>query len=145
MRDVLRLNGFYHDLREIHKEYFPNWRFGQLMYNFRKWVVKKKKKDPFYIEEEEMLEMFRQYTSAATGKSVRIYFTFGSSEQYPFGREDYVVSEGLDREDAIRKFRKMYPDVHKGILNCADWYTEEDFKKHCAGYFSGKEPAVMIR
>ena len=31
MRDVNRLDEFYDELKEIHKKYFGQWRFGQLI------------------------------------------------------------------------------------------------------------------
>ena len=34
MRDPNRLDNFYTELCQIHKEYYPELRFGQLMSNF---------------------------------------------------------------------------------------------------------------
>ena len=33
MRDPERLDAFYDELKRIHKTYFPDWRFGQLVEN----------------------------------------------------------------------------------------------------------------
>lgn len=53
------------------------------------------------------------------------YFTYGS-EGYPFmGGWTRVRCESLDV--AIKVFRIYHPDKHEGILNCADYYTEEQF------------------
>ena len=56
-----RLDGFYDVLRDVHKEHFPDWRFGQLMTNFLSWVYSEKKRDPFFPEEDEMLEYIKEY------------------------------------------------------------------------------------
>ena len=61
MRDPNRLDNFYFQLREIHKTQFPDWRFGQLMSNFLRWVFSEKKIDPFFPEEDKMLEYFKEY------------------------------------------------------------------------------------
>lgn len=55
MRNPDRLDFFYDRLKLIHKRYFPDWRFGQLMYNFLRTC------DPFYFEEEEFLEKINDY------------------------------------------------------------------------------------
>ena len=62
MRDPNRLNDFYDEMKRIHKVYFPDWRFGQLMSNFLGWVYSEKKKDPFFPEEEEMLRYFLEFS-----------------------------------------------------------------------------------
>ena len=59
MRNPERLDGFYDEMRKIHKEKFPDWRFGQLMMNFFNWVVMTKKCDPFFPEEDKMLKFLR--------------------------------------------------------------------------------------
>ena len=56
MRDPNRLDKFYDELKELHKKYFPDLRFGQLMYNFFSWYG-----DPFYLEEDKFMETFRKY------------------------------------------------------------------------------------
>ncbi len=61
MRNPNRLDNFYFQLREIHKTKFPDWRFGQLMSNFLGWVYSEKKIDPFFPEEDKMLEYFKEF------------------------------------------------------------------------------------
>lgn len=51
MRDPDRLDAFYDELKKIHKEYYPDWRFGQFMVNIIKILG-----DPFYWEEDTFLE-----------------------------------------------------------------------------------------
>ena len=64
MRKVERLDKFYDELKEIHKKSFPDMRFGQLMMNFLGFVNSTKKRDPFFLESEEMLELFKEYANS---------------------------------------------------------------------------------
>ncbi len=57
MRKIERIDEFCQELAKIWKENCPDWRFGQLMVN----VLNSMSKDPFFPEEEEMLEYFRNY------------------------------------------------------------------------------------
>lgn len=63
MRDPNRLTNFYEEIEKVHKEYFPDWRFGQLYSNFFTWLVSVKKKDPFFIEESQMKTLLEEYIS----------------------------------------------------------------------------------
>lgn len=61
MRDPNRLYKFYDELRDIHMTYFPDWRFGQLINNVLGWWTAKCKRDIFFPEEYEMIEIFKEY------------------------------------------------------------------------------------
>lgn len=61
MRDINRLDGFYDKVKEIHKHYFPDWRFGQLCSNFFGWLYSEKGIDLFFPEEDKMVEYFEEY------------------------------------------------------------------------------------
>ena len=50
MRPIERIEPFLKELGDIWKERFPDWRFGQLIYNFIS-----EKGDPFFWEDEEFL------------------------------------------------------------------------------------------
>ena len=56
MRDKNRIKPFLEELGEIWEQECPDWRFGQLITN-----VVLDAGDPFYCEEEEMLEHFKEY------------------------------------------------------------------------------------
>jgi len=56
MRDINRMKPFFDELEKVWKKYFPDWRFGQLMYNFFSVYG-----DPFYWEEDKFLENLREY------------------------------------------------------------------------------------
>lgn len=61
MRDPNRLDKFYKELCEIHKKHFPDWRFGQLIINVLADWQAKTGRDFFFPEEDEMIQMFRDY------------------------------------------------------------------------------------
>ena len=62
MRDVKRLDAFYAELKEIHRNSFPDLRFGQLIMIFEQWLQTNKKiNDMFYIEEDEMLNYLNEF------------------------------------------------------------------------------------
>lgn len=56
MRDPNRLDYFYDKIKEDHKKYFPDWRFGQLIMNFLSYAG-----DPFYMEEERFLSKWKEF------------------------------------------------------------------------------------
>jgi len=59
MRDINRLDPFYNEIKHLHKQH-PDLRFGQIY-----WLVFKtcecKGKDPFYVEDEEIIKIIRGY------------------------------------------------------------------------------------
>ena len=60
MRDPNRLDNFYEQMKQIHKENFPDWRFGQLIMNFLYWLGQ----DPFYMEEGRFIEKLNEYVAS---------------------------------------------------------------------------------
>lgn len=56
MRDINRIDPFLKKLGEYWKK-VPDWRFGQLMVNF----LGQLDRDPFFPEEDEMLEKLEEY------------------------------------------------------------------------------------
>ena len=67
MRDPERLNEFYDQLKHIHKKYFPDLRWGQLMTNFFKWLADKKQIDAFFPEEYKMVVYLKEYVQYLKG------------------------------------------------------------------------------
>lgn len=57
MRKKERIKHFMEEMAKIWESNCPDWRFGQLMVN----VLNSFEIDPFFIEEEEMLERFKKY------------------------------------------------------------------------------------
>ena len=61
MRDPNRLDKFYDDFCLLHKNCFPDLRFGQLCANFFGWLMQEHQVDLFFPEEDKMLKYFREY------------------------------------------------------------------------------------
>jgi len=61
MRDPKRLDDFYKKMCELHKAYFPDWRWGQMCSNFFGWLITEKSKDLFFPEENDMMKYFEEY------------------------------------------------------------------------------------
>lgn len=56
MRDISRIDRFCKELADIWKTNCPDWRFGQFIVN----VFGTFDKDPFFPEEDEMIEMIKR-------------------------------------------------------------------------------------
>ena len=59
---------------------------------------------------------------------MRFFFTFGTSDDYPF-YGGWVEVFADTRETAIEKFRTKYPDLHENTVNCAFIYSEAEWNK----------------
>ena len=68
--------------------------------------------------------LIREYEKFIEQKT--FYYTFGSDEQFPY-KNGWVEVIAESHEEADKKFRRRFTDVHTGILNCAFVYTEDDF------------------
>lgn len=55
----------------------------------------------------------------------RYYFTYGTSGQPFYGGWTEVIAP--DIRTACSLFRTYHPDKTEGLLNCASYYTEEEF------------------
>ena len=58
---------------------------------------------------------------------MKVFYTFGSDERFPLCG-GWVEVEAPTMKEAHAVFRKSYPDRIPGVLNCSDFYTEEQFK-----------------
>lgn len=58
----------------------------------------------------------------------RFYFTFGTSEQFPF-YGGWVEVLAPNYNAAVKTFRAKHPDIHEGIVNCSDIYTAAQFER----------------
>ena len=59
---------------------------------------------------------------------VKIYYTFGTDPRYPY-LGGWVTVEAESLVKAHRIFRACFPDRTPGFLNCADYYTEDEFMR----------------
>lgn len=88
-------------------------------------------------------DILARYMELQTGKPhSRFYFTFGSDPGFPF-QNTYIIVLAESEKAAVERFRAEYPDRHKGIVNCAFWYSEERWAgTDCAKAYT--EPAAVI-
>lgn len=61
MRSKERLDVFYDELKQIHKDEFQDWRFGQFCSNFFGWLYSTKGIDLFFPEEDDMIKYIKEY------------------------------------------------------------------------------------
>jgi hypothetical protein len=59
MRDINRINPFCDELAELWSKY-PDLRFGQIMSNIARYTQMEHRKDMFFMEEEELMEVIRE-------------------------------------------------------------------------------------
>lgn len=73
------------------------------------------------------------------------YFTFGTAEQYPYTIGQYLIVKARDIREAAQKYKRKYPNPHDDtVLNCADYYGQEEWDGHVKEYYEGTEPAEII-
>ena len=52
----------YKELKKIHQETIPDWRFGQLIINFQRWMsIAKNIDDIFFLEEDDFIKHFKDF------------------------------------------------------------------------------------
>lgn len=73
------------------------------------------------------------------------YFTFGTAEQYPYTIGQYLIVKARDIREAAQKYKRKYPNPHDdAVLNCADYYGQEEWDRYVKEYYEGTEPAEII-
>ena len=63
MRDTNRIKPFCTELAELWSNW-PDLRFGQIMYNISKYIEMEHRKDIFYLEDDELMKIFREQLRA---------------------------------------------------------------------------------
>ena len=75
----------------------------------------------------------------------RLYFTFGSNPEHPYQRGQYIMVIGNTMKDCTNTFKKKYPNkAGSDSLNCADYYTEKNWKNIEKEYYKGKAPEEIL-
>ena len=59
MRNPNRIKPFCDELAKLWSNW-PDLRFGQIMYNISKYIEMEHRKDVFYMEDEELIKIFRE-------------------------------------------------------------------------------------
>ena len=57
---------------------------------------------------------------------MKVFYTFGTNPDFPFCG-GWVEVEADSMEQAHALFRKIFPDIVQGTMNCSDYYTEDAF------------------
>lgn len=73
----------------------------------------------------------------------RYFFTFGSSDQFPFNN-GYLIVKAENIRQAVSLFRVYFPDRTDGVINCSDYYTEADWDNNVKKYYMGIKPKAII-
>ena len=91
-------------------------------------------------------ELDKHFTKLWAEKKPKIYyFTFGSSEEFPYTREQYIIVKAQDIREAAKKYKKKYPSrYNENILNCADYYSQKAWDERVKEYYKGVEPVEVI-
>lgn len=65
MRNPDRLDSFYDEVKKIHKQYFPDMRFGQLFSSITNWLWIYESTDIFNLEEDQMVKRLKDFADFA--------------------------------------------------------------------------------
>lgn len=73
------------------------------------------------------------------------YFTFGSDPAYPYGMNDYVLVVAENINQACELFEAVHPHrPGSQAINCAFYYTEEQFREFQPRYYPNTPPIEII-
>lgn len=76
----------------------------------------------------------------------KFFFTFGTDPMYPYSIDEYVMVEAADIHEAIALFKQYHPNrPHSNCVNCAFYYSEDEFRTHCAKYYKGEPIETITR
>lgn len=118
MRDPNRLDNIYEEIKELHKEYFPDIRIGQLFSYFFSWIKQEKGiEDIYYIEDIKLLRYFKEYCVSSKIGLYKIETIFEPVEDKPgyywFNKENYQMIS----KEVLERVIKEYEDSYKLLLH----------------------------
>lgn len=73
----------------------------------------------------------------------RYFFTFGSSDEFPFNN-GYLIVKAENIRQAVLLFRAYFPDRTDGVINCSDYYTETYWENDVKKYYKNSKPKAII-
>lgn len=100
--------------------------------------------------DKQVLPVLTEMEELAKADAVKnFFFTFGDDPNFPFKKEDYVLVRARNINQAAKCFRYFYPNENDPYtLNCADYYSQEDWDMNISKYYSDgdelKHPAVVL-
>lgn len=77
-------------------------------------------------------------------QTYNFYFTFGTAKHFPFSQNEYVKITASSEQKAVELFRNNYPDYHTDTINCAFYYSEEEWLPIYEKYYKDREPSVIL-
>jgi hypothetical protein len=73
------------------------------------------------------------------------YFTFGSDERYPYGRNDFVEVIAPSEHLACELFQAFHPNrPGSDLINCAGIYSKETFDGFRDKHYPNRKPIEQI-
>lgn len=72
------------------------------------------------------------------------YFTFGTSEKFPFGIDEYVVVYASSIINAEKVFMEKYPSDNPLFVNCAFVYEENEWITIKEKYYKDILPSMIL-
>lgn len=75
-----------------------------------------------------------------------LFFTYGEDHvinEVPM-RDKYVVIAGNTEKECLQAYKQHFPVREDGVLKCANWYTEEQFKPLKERYYSDVTPFRVV-
>ena len=103
MRDPNRIAPFLTEIGEVWRESFPDWRFGQLMFNFFSVLG-----DPFHYEEDEFLVALKAYAKRENPKE--------AVEKYREEKAERIKDEnGVSMAEATAKLKEEMENFLKNF------------------------------
>ena len=102
-RKAERLNDLYAEIKEVH-EICPQLRFGQLI------SCVLGDRDPFYIEDDEMIRLFRDYAkSVKFHKNLRNLVATGQMESEEYTKlACRILDDEITTDEAIKRIKENY-------------------------------------
>lgn len=68
MRSIERIHPFIERIENIWKTEFPDWRFGQFIYNFEYYLRSEKNIDIFTVEDDKLIDLVDSFVTFYTAK-----------------------------------------------------------------------------
>lgn len=72
------------------------------------------------------------------------YFTFGNSEKFPFGINEYVIVTASSIGNAEKVFMEKYPGNDLSSVNCAFVYETKEWSTIADKHYKNTFPSILL-
>lgn len=98
-----------------------------------------------YSEISKCMRLIEAAAFGGANEPYNFYFTFGSSEDFPY-QNGYLIVKAETIREAAYKFMMQYPNRDgSDCLNCSDYYDQRRWDEITkAGYYKDEEPKEII-